>query len=734
MRGMAHLKRLLAACCALGAFTLGCGLAAPAATNARGSFPAIRAATPPALDARLADPVWKTALVATDLMGVTTHAPSRVETRFSLLYDDANLYVGIVAEQRGFPITATQTANNVGFGVDDYAGIGIDPTGNGQQVYFFETTPLGTRYQQATESARYAPPWTATAARTATGWSAMLVIPLKVVRQAGLKQWRFDFIRHIAAVNENQSWAYDAQMNDGGGNGGFPQSGDVRFWPRLTDIILARSAAKRKPALELYGLTSAGSDRREFAQSSGAFSPVDVRHTGVDLTYPITGTISLVGALAPDFSNVEIDQQTIAPQEFRRSLAEYRPFFSQGANFFAPISGVSINSPPNLNFYSPNIGSFTRGLKSEGTFGNQSFGVLETRGAGFDDDVLSYKHSLPNRSFNYQATGVFTHHEAGNETFDQRAGNDATIDFVVTGRDDKTGFVYSGSYGAERGSFIAQPSLARKTEDFLDFHKPNYEVFVGYKDIGPSWNPVDGFTTIQDIRGPIAFVDMEGTLAPNGPFKRVGLFGYGDRFLDRSGAVHESDAGINLDVTTKNLIHLNLGPSVGVLRSYNGSLVGYPTYTGGVNQYYNSNGIGVGYRDGTPNPIDAGYSYGVFSNFFLQQVSFSTSRSIATRYTIGLEYDGTLEKFATGAVDGQSLRRVSFGETIGKDTNLSLSLRDISGRGGFASPGINLAGSFHRRFKNDSELFINYGTPAANSTLQRFVLKYVLRLGGGAGV
>jgi len=227
---------------------------------------------------------------------------------------------------------------------------------------------------------------------------------------------------------------------------------------------------------------------------------------------------------------------------------------------------------------------------------------------------------------------------------------------------------------------------------------------------------------------------MEGTLAPNGPFKRVGLFGYGDRFLDRSGAVHESDAGINLDVTTKNLIHLNLGPSVGVLRSYNGSLVGYPTYTGGVNQYYNNSGIGVGYRDGTPNPIDAGYSYGVFSNFFLQQVSFSTSRSIGTRYTIGLEYDGTLEKFATGAADGQSLRRVSFGETIGKDTNLSLSLRDISGRGGFASPGINLAGSFHRRFKNDSELFINYGTPAANSTLQRFVLKYVLRLGGGAGV
>ena len=731
---MAHLQRLLASCCALGALAAGCALPAGAATNAAGAYPAVRAAAPPPLDATLADPVWKTALVATDLTSLTTHAPSRVQTRFSLLYDDTNLYVGIVAEQRGFQITATQTANNVGFGVDDYAGIGIDPTGNGQQVYFFETTPLGTRYQQATESTRYAPPWQATAARTATGWNAMLVIPLSVVRGSSLRQWRFDFIRHIATANENLSWAYDAQMNDGGGNGGFPNSGDVRFWPRLTDITLARSAAKRKPALELYGLASGGSDRRQFAQANGGFLPVDVRHTGIDLTYPITGTISLVGALAPDFSNVEIDQQTIAPQEFRRSLAEFRPFFSQGANFFAPISGASVNSPGNLDFYSPNIGSFTRGLKSEGTFGNQSFGVLETRGAGFDDDVLSYQHSLPNRSFGYQATGVFTHHVSGNDTFDQRAGNDATIDLSIGGRDDKTGFVYSGSYGAERGSFIPQPALARKTEDFLDVHKPNYEVFAGYKDLGPGWNPVDGFTAIQDIRGPIAFVNMQGSLAPNGPFKRVDLFAFGDRYLDRSGAVHQADSGVYLDVTTKNLIRINVGPTVGVLRTYNGSLVGYPTYTGGVNQYFNNTGIGFGYRDGTPTPVDASYSYGVFSNLFLQQVSLSTSRAIGTRYTVGLEYDGTLEKLTSGTADGQSLRRVSFGETIGKDTNLSLSLRDISGRGGFASPGINLAGSFHRRFKNDSELFLNYGTPAANSTLQRFVLKYVLRFGGGAGV
>ena len=59
--------------------------------------------------------------------------------------------------------------------------------------------------------------------------------------------------------------------------------------------------------------------------------------------------------------------------------------------------------------------------------------------------------------------------------------------------------------------------------------------------------------------------------------------------------------------------------------------------------------------------------------------------------------------------------------------------RGYRGTGGFAQPGVNLAASLHHRFKNDSELFFNYGTPAAPTTLQRVVLKYVLRTGGGSG-
>jgi hypothetical protein len=710
---------------------------AAAATGAANTFDAVRVDKPPALDPALADPVWDKALVATGLQTVTTQKPSPFASRFMLLYDDTNLYVGIKLQQAGAAVTATQQANDVGFGSDDFAGIGIDPSGNGGQVYFFMTTPLGTRYQQSTESARFAPPWTAVAARNADGWSAMMVIPLKVLRRpsAAVQTWRFDFIRRVAALNVNESWAYDPTMNDqGGGVGNFPQASDARFWPKLTGIRIAGAPARRPPRAEVYGLASAGEDRRRFSAADGTFVTTGERHAGADVVVPITGTAAFVAAFAPDFSNVEIDQQTIAPQEFRRALTEYRPFFTQGANFFSPVSLNGINAPPNVIFYSPAIGPFNRGLKLEGTEGFQSFGVLEAQGAGFDDLVFGYKHAVPNRSFSWSLDGVMTNHRAGNDTIDPRAGRDSTWQAEVGGRDDHTGFVYAFEYTRESGTFVTNPRLAYKSEDFVDVHQHNYEIFTAYRTIGPQFAPVLGFTLNADLRGPQAFFDFNGTLAPNGPIKKADLFITGDRWVDGSGAVHQSDASINGDVQFKNGFHIGGGPSISTLRTYDSGLIGYPLYTGGVTRSFNSHNVYVGWKEGTPTPFTAGYNWGPFGDMYLQQVSVATSRPLGKRWTIGGEIDGTRERPTFGGpANGQWLRRITVGETIGQNTNFSVALRAISGTGGFAQPGVNLSASLHHRFKNDSELFFNYGTPAAPTTLQRVVLKYVLRIGGGSG-
>ncbi|HEY0394149.1 MAG TPA: hypothetical protein VGD01_06605 [Candidatus Elarobacter sp.] len=721
----------------LAASLLATALPAAAVTGPTGSYQAVRTEKPPALDPALTDPAWDKAVVASELQTVTTQRPSAFKSRFMLLYDDQNLYVGMKLEQTGAPVTASQTTNDIGFGQDDFAGIGIDPSANAGQVYFFMTTPRGTRYQQSTESARFAPPWTAVARTSGDTWSAMMVIPLKVLRRpsSSVQTWRFDFIRRIAALNLNESWAYDATMNDGGGGvNGFPQAGDARFWPKLTGLKIAGGPSRRPPRAEIYGLASAGEDRRRFQLADGNFVDTGARHIGADVVVPLTGTTAFVAAFAPDYSNVEVDQQTIAPQEFRRALNEYRPFFTQGANFFNPVSLNGINAPANTIFYSPAIGPFNRGLKLEGAEGFQTFGVLEAQGAGFDDMVFGIKHAEPNRQFLWSLDGVVANHRAFNDTIDPRAARDATWEAQVGGRNNKTGLVYTLDYAQEHGTFVKHDRLAYKSEDFVDVHQHNYEIFTGYRTIGPEYAPILGFTVNADLRGPQAFFDLNGTLSPHGWIKRADLFITADRYTDGSGAVHQADSNINLDLQFKNGLHLSGGPFSSFLRTYDNGLIGYPLYTGGVTRTYNLHNLNLGWKEGTPAPYNASMSWGPFGDMFLQQVTMSTSRAIGTRWSIGAELDGTRERPTFGGpTDGQWLRRITIGETLGPTTNFSVALRSISGTGGFAQPGVNLAGSFHHRFKNDSELFVNYGTPAAPTTLQRVIVKYVLRTGGGAG-
>ncbi len=278
----------------------------------------------------------------------------------------------------------------------------------------------------------------------------------------------------------------------------------------------------------------------------------------------MTNTINFVGTANPDFSNVEIDQQTIAPQEFRRALQEYRPFFAQGANFInpnvAPYGGF-IN-PQNLIFYSPSIGPFDRGAKIEGTYGKQSFGVMSFRGFDqvsgneFDDVAYGFKHALPDRTFLLWADGVLAHHSI--------SGNDSTNEAGIAGRNLKTGFVWALDQAFEKGSWVPAPGFARSFNGFVDVHKPFYETLLQYADISPNYNPIDGFTTVSDIRGFNFYFSPQGS-TPG--IKNWNLFTFADRLFDRSGAVHQADAQFFLNATFKNGFSLNgLGAQVGLLR------------------------------------------------------------------------------------------------------------------------------------------------------------------------
>ncbi|HET9096648.1 MAG TPA: DUF5916 domain-containing protein [Candidatus Baltobacteraceae bacterium] len=737
-----------------------------AAVSMTFSAPAAVAVHPLPLDPKISDPAWSAGAIPAPggFYDLTARRAAPYATSVWMLYDTDNLYVAFRCEQQGTPITGAQTTNDVGFGLDDFVGVEVDPSGAGTDAYIFETTPRGVRYEQASETNRYRPTWSAAASIDGSTWSAVLVIPLHVMRiHPGSPQtWRINFVRNVAASAEHYTWAYNGAMQDGPVGQQWPGFYDTRYWAAWRGVKVSAAmlqAARPKPRAELYGLESIGRDRDRFAQANGAFATQHVRVTGLDLTYPITPTINFVGTLNPDFSNVEIDQQTIAPQEFQRTLQEYRPFFSQGASF---INADAASIGPNLVFYSPSVGPFDRGEKVEGTFGDQSFGLLnfrgfdQTTGNTFDDTAFGYKHALQNRTFLYWADGVLAHHSM--------FGDDSTAEYGVAGRNLKTGFVWGLDRADEHGSWNALESAgllnqAHNTNGFIDVHQHNYEWNLAFVDITPFYNPIDGYTQASDERGPQLFTWVAGSTHS---VKNYMLNLFADRLVDRSGAAHVADFDPALNATFTNGLSLNgLGPSIGELRSYSlipasgaacanvplgaySYFTGYPNYYCGRTDSYNLMNIPIGYRDGTATPVDFATSFGRFGygllgpgdhgQDFVNLYSISTSRPIGRMLSLGLEYDGTRERgIASGMADSQWLRRISIGALLGPDENFTISLRAINGRGGFALPGTNLAAAYHRRFRNGDELFLNYGTPASPYTLNRFIMKYIFRVGGEAG-
>lgn len=732
-------------------------LGAPARASVAESFTftVARAPHPMPLDPTLADAAWnagKIPLGNGPWENVTTRSPARFTTTAYLLYDDKNLYVGFQAEQTGAPIVANQTTNDVGFGSDDFVGIGVDTSGSGSQVYYFETTPRGTKFEQAGENTRFRPRWSAAGKVVDGTWSAVMIIPLDVLRvpRGGKQTWRFQFVRGIAARGEHVSWVWDPIMQDTASGSWPPLSPDPRFWPAGELNLAASAAARPKPRADIYGLASVGEDRNLVQQANGTFLPMNVRWYGGDLSYPLTPTLRFVGTLNPDFSNVEIDQQTIAPQEFQRQLVEYRPFFAQGAAYInanssvrAPV-GTNVQ-PPYYVFYSPSVGPFDNGAKVEGTFGENAIGALTFHGYDvpsnntFTDQAYGYQHALPGGAFTYWSDGVFANHSI--------AGWDNTIENGFEVRNLQNGMIYFGDYSFENGSWVPQ-GHADLAQFFVDRHKGPFEVNAGYLDISPNYNPIDGYTANSDIRGPQFFTDYAGAVPPG--IKNYTLFFTADRFLDDSGAVHQADVQYFISAVFKNQFSIDgAGAAVGQLRSYSipsgpgcsgpilyqSSFTGYPCYLDGVTQPFNLYIIPIGYRDGTPSPLDVSYQWGPFGDNYVHLFTIVTSRPLARGLSLGLEYDGTYERaFSDGVLDSQWLRRVSLAYSISNESTFSVGLRDINGYGGFATQiGNNLAVAFHQRFTSGNELYVNYGSPAAGATLNRLIVKFVFHAGADTG-
>jgi hypothetical protein len=679
---------------------------------------AVKAASPPSTDPSLADVNWNIGTTFSDFFDFTNHRATAHATVAHLLYDSQNLYFSVHCNQSGIPIVAAQTIDHAGLANDDHVSLNLETSGSGGRVYRFSVTPRGIHDEHDSENARYAPNWQSTAKILPDGsWNAVMVIPLSEIRaQGGAQQsWQVNVVRYIASTNDVSTWAFDATMADVTAS---------QYWPHLTGLQIVSTAVRARPHADVYALGSLGHDRGVFQNGIGDFQQQRSRMYGADVTVPLTNTVAFVGTLNPDFSNIEQDQTTIAPQEFQRRYNEYRPFFAQGADYVANLPAANVNSA-DLLFYSPNIGIFNRGLKLEGTQGLSQIGAINVIGNGFNDSVFGYTWNKPDNSLTLAVNGVNANHSGL---------RDNAFGYGVATSNPHSGVFTIAHLASDRGTLISAPRQANDEQVAIGIQNSRTFAILAYKDIGPQYNPVDGYVSLNDVRGPQALYQYTGAGGMR-QIKSYILSVGGDRFVDGSGAAHQVDVFSSASVTFTNLVQLEYSQHTSGLRFYGNP---YPAYSQPFVIPFNSQKLSFGYKDGTPAPVDASYSWGPFANndlqpVFLQQISVSTTRPFG-RWSVSLEYDGVLERAQPGSlaprVDSQWLRSFALTRTFGKSASFAVGLRDISGAGGYATPGTNLSFAFHQRFSGLNELYIDYGTPAATSTLNRWTVKYVFHAGG----
>ncbi len=285
----------------------------------------VRVATAPHIDGHLDDPVWST-IAASDAF--TQSFPHDAEspsapTRIQVAYDDENLYVAIDCEQTAPRLARlTRRDRNVD---DDRVSIDIDTAHDRRSAFHFQVSAAGVlidglRYEDTELNTDWDEIWNGEVANTATGWSAEIRIPLRILRlHAGVSTWGFQVRRWIGATGELDTWAYAPR--DAGGE--VSRYGDLGPFDGL--------APRQSIALVPFALTRAvHTDPAVPSQYGDGLSAA----AGLDGTWRPRSNLVISASMLPDFGQVEADQVVLNLTTTEVEYPEKRPFFLQGMDLF----------------------------------------------------------------------------------------------------------------------------------------------------------------------------------------------------------------------------------------------------------------------------------------------------------------------------------------------------------------------------------------------------------------
>jgi hypothetical protein len=590
------MKRLAAICCAL--FFACRGFAVAAALPSL-VLPALAA---PSLQGAIDDSWAKAAALELD-NDFTFRRPASQPAKVLVTQDGSAIYVAFDITQSA-SITANQHTNGSSVLSDDYVGVYLNPQGIAGFAYGFFANPNGTRYQTSSENSAYSPEWTAVARSKPGGYVVTMRIPLNVIRAGGSRSWRAQFVHFTVATNSLDVWAYSPVA---------ASVTDPTFFGTISGVGIApvgskAAATRNQVRFQPYALSESTS-----AENGGSTSRV-----GADFSLPFTPTASFVGTIHPDYSNVESDQQTIAPTAFARQYVEVRPFFTQLASFFDSHFNCT-NCPQTL--YTPAIPVFPQGYGVEGTQGRFNFAGFDALGEDRTDQAqtVNFSYEDARESFNWNLQRV-------NVAADGLNDNTVTLDGGYLDQRSHI-FAYSNN-GVETGTLVTDPGLGTYHDLGLGYLTALTILTGGIQRIGAQFAPLDGYTAQSDILGYQIFGSQTFNFARKDLLHDIIVSDYFARYNNHFDELSQTDSDpqINFDFRNLMTLHLYLG-SVGVRTAENEFLP------------FNQNGFYFGYRANTNTPTYVQYSAGPYYHGQIVAWTYLTTLPVTRRVHLALETD-----------------------------------------------------------------------------------------------
>ena len=357
-----------------------------------------RITEPITLDGLLTEPAWDVPPGATDFVQrlPNTGAEATFSTEARFLYDDDNLYVGVVAfDPEPDQMTINDVTDDFNFGGSDLVAVILDTLGDDRSGFAFVVNPGGGRYDG--QIANNSQPnidwdgvWDFQITRNDEGWIVEYRIPFNTLRfsNSSSQEWGLNLMRAVRRVSEQSDWSPIQQRF---GPTRVSMAGTLRG---LENIRPGRNL-KVKP-FAIVGFTQTRSGGNPF----GNWVTDQDYDGGVDVKYGLTQSLTLDATYRTDFAQVEVDQQQVNLTRFNLFFPEKREFFLENAGTFNLGGGQGRSFRNDLvPFFSRRIGLSAQGTPIPIVGGTRVTGQVGRYDVGFLTMKTESTGSTPSNTY-----------------------------------------------------------------------------------------------------------------------------------------------------------------------------------------------------------------------------------------------------------------------------------------------------------------------------------------------